>query len=96
MVQRDGVSEAVAARHIREIGSSISAFMRHHFQQDAADPHNFDIIVNSGSLSVTSATDVVIAAYKARFGEAFGTLAPPAPNSQIEFITPLALSAKSA
>ena len=96
MVQRDGVTEAVAARRIREIGSDISAFMRHHFQQDAADPHNFDVIVNSGSLSVSSATDVVVTAYKVRFGQALETLSPPAPASSRVESTPLPLSAKSA
>ena len=97
MVQRDGVTEAVATRRIREIGSDISAFMRHHFQQDAADPHNFDVIVNSGSLSITSATDVVVAAYRARFGQALETLSPPAPppSGRVES-TPLPQSAKSA
>ena len=95
MVQRDGVSEAVAARRIREIGSDIAAFMRHHFQQDAADPHNFDVIVNSGSLSVDSATDIVVSAYKARFGFALQTLSPSAPISRVES-TPPPLSAKSA
>lgn len=70
MVHRDGVSRVVAARRIKELGADIDKFMRHHYQQDAADPHNFDIVVNSGSLQVQSATDVVVAAYKARFGEA--------------------------
>ena len=77
MMRRDGVSRAVAARRIREIGIEISAFMRHHFQQDAADPHNFDIIVNSGSYGVESATDLVVNAYRARFGQMLETLAPP-------------------
>ena len=95
MVQRDGVSESVASRRLREIGSDIAAFMRHHFQQDAADPHNFDFIVNSGSLSVTSATDLVVAAYRARFGQSLETLAPPPPNSRIE-ATATPLSARSA
>jgi len=81
MVQRDGVSESVAARRIRDLGSDIAAFMRHHFQQDAADPNNFDIIVNSGSLSIGSATDIVVAAYRAKFGQALDAL--PGPISRI-------------
>jgi len=76
MVARDGVSEAAAARKIRDVGSDIAAFMRHHFQQDASDPHNFDVIVNSGSLSIESATDIVVAAYKTQFGQVPETLAP--------------------
>jgi len=78
MVQRDGVSETVAARRIKEIGADISAFIRHHFQQDAAEPHNFDIVINTGSLNVASATDLVVAAYQARFRQTLETLAPPA------------------
>ncbi len=95
MVQRDGVSEAAAARRIREMGSDIAAFMRHHFQQDAADPHNFDVIVNSGSLSVAAASDIVVTAYKARFSAALESLSPPALASHIEPMPPLR-SAKSA
>lgn len=81
MVQRDGVSEAVAARRIKEIGSDIAAFIRHHFQQDAAEPHNFDIVINTGSLNVPSATDLVVAAYQARFSRTLETLAPPVSQS---------------
>ena len=69
MVERDGLSRAAAARRIKELGADIDKFMRHHYQQDAADPHNFDVVVNSGSMSVQSASDVVVAAYKARFGQ---------------------------
>jgi cytidylate kinase len=91
MMRRDGVSQAIAARRIREIGADISAFMRHHFQADAADPNNFDIIVNSGSYGVASATDLVVSAYKARFGEMFETLAPPPISVVGANLTPVAL-----
>ncbi len=87
MMQRDSVSEAIATRRIREVGNDIAAFMRHHFQQEAADTHNFDVIVNSGSLSIASATDIVLAAYKAKFGRALETLAPPAPVSGVQPMT---------
>jgi hypothetical protein len=96
MMQRDGISEAVATRRIREMGNDIAAFMRHHFQQEAADPHNFDVIVNSGSLSIASATNVVIAAYKAKFGRALDTLSPPAPISRIQTLSASVPSAKTA
>jgi cytidylate kinase len=93
MMQRDGVSEATATRRIREIGNDIAAFMRHHFQQEAAEPHIFDVIVNSGSLSIASATAIVIAAYKAKFAHTLDTLAP---ISRIQALFTAMPSAKSA
>jgi hypothetical protein len=72
-MQRDGLGRATAARRIKELGVDIAAFMRHHYQQDAADPHNFDIVVNSGTLTIEAASDLIIAAYRTRFGHLFET-----------------------
>ncbi len=69
MAKRDNISESAATRRIREVGAEFSSFIRYHFHQNAGAPHNFDVIVNSGSLSLDSSTDLVLAAYKARFGE---------------------------
>jgi cytidylate kinase len=73
LMQRDGLGRATAARRIKELGVDIAAFMRHHYQQDAADPHNFDIVVNSGTLTIEAASDLIIAAYRTRFGHLFET-----------------------
>jgi cytidylate kinase len=73
LMQRDNLNRAAAARKIKELGADIAAFMRHHYQQDAADPHNFDIVVNSGTLTIAAATDLIIAAYKTRFGQMLET-----------------------
>ena len=81
MAKRDQISEAMAARRIREVGAKFSAFIRYHFQQDAGDPHNFDIIVNSGSLILDSLTDLVVAAYKVRFAQSSEIAASPAMRS---------------
>jgi cytidylate kinase len=68
LAARDGLSEAEAARRVRDLGASIATFMRHHFGQDVTDPHHYDVIVNSGTLSLDAATELVIGAYRAKFG----------------------------
>jgi cytidylate kinase len=68
MMQRDNVGESVAARRIRDMGAGIAQFMRHHFHRDVTDPHHYDVVVNTGSLAVAQATNVVVGAYAARFG----------------------------
>jgi cytidylate kinase len=96
MVERDEVTELFAARRIKEMSSDISAFMRHHFQADISDPRHFDIIVNSGTLSVASATDLVVAAYKARFGRSFDSLLPPPRSGRVGATTTPPASIKTA
>lgn len=67
-MERDGTTESVAARQTRETTLRIAQFMRHHFRKDVADPHHYDVVVNTGTLSLEAATDIVVAAYGARFG----------------------------
>lgn len=69
MMQRDGVSEGSAQRLIKQTDAKIAAFMRYHFHKDASELGNFDVIVNTGSLSIQKATDLIAVAYRIKFGD---------------------------
>jgi cytidylate kinase len=42
-------------------------FLRHHFGQDFADIHNFDICLNASLFSVHQASSLIVSAYDAKF-----------------------------
>ncbi len=68
VAQRDGIDEAVALRKVRAAQDEVRAFMRHHFKEDVADPHRFDLVVNTENISVDEAVDLVLTAYRTKFG----------------------------
>lgn len=65
---RDGLSDSAALKRVREAAADAAAFMKHHFKREIDDPHCFDLIVNSGSLNLVQATDLIIQAYRVKFG----------------------------
>ena len=46
-----------------------AAFIMHHFKKDVADPHGFDLVINSGVLGIAQATELVRQAYRAKFDQ---------------------------
>jgi cytidylate kinase len=77
MMYRDGISEAEATKRVRELGSTIKNFMKHHFGQDVTAPHHYDLIVNSGALDARQSAELVVAAYQAKFRRRSVTMVPP-------------------
>ncbi len=77
MMSRDGVGEAEATKRVRELGNTIKSFMKHHFGQDVTAPHHYDLIINSGELDVRQSTELVVAAYQAKFRRRSITMVPP-------------------
>ena len=55
-----GVSENDAKRRILRRESRRRAFVRQSFHENIADPLNYDLIINTGKLSIKSATNAVI------------------------------------
>jgi cytidylate kinase len=58
--------EAARAR-ITEIDHERVSFINDAFRRDVKDPTAYDLIVNTGTLSLDQAADTVIAAYHAKF-----------------------------
>jgi cytidylate kinase len=68
VAQRDGIDGAAALRKVRAAQEEVRAFIKHHFKEDVTDPHHFDLIVNTGNISVDQAVDLVLTAYRTKFG----------------------------
>jgi cytidylate kinase len=63
-VRRFGMSRKDAKRRILNTESKRRAFVRQSFHENITDPHNYDLIINTGKLSINSATTAVIAAIR--------------------------------
>ncbi|BBO70520.1 cytidylate kinase [Desulfosarcina alkanivorans] len=57
-----GVSKKEAKRHVLRTESDRQAFIRKYFHSDIADPANYDMVLNAGSLSVESAAAAICSA----------------------------------
>jgi cytidylate kinase len=68
IVQQEGLENAAAERALHKRDHEAAAFIMHHFKKDIADPHGFDLVVNSGVLDVAQATELVRQAYRTKFG----------------------------
>ena len=56
------LSEDEAKRRIIKTESNRKAFIRKYFNTDIADPNNYDLVINTATLSISNVTDVVAAA----------------------------------
>lgn len=62
-VARDfNLSEDDAKRRIIKTESNRKAFIRKYFNADIADPNNYDLVINTETLSISNVTDVIAAA----------------------------------
>jgi len=57
-----GMTEAEAKRRVIKTESNRQAFVRKYFNADIADPTNYDLVINTDTLNVTNAVDVIAAA----------------------------------
>ena len=73
IMAREGLSARAARERVAEVDEERRRFIREQFDRDNADPSGYDMVVNTGSMPVECAADVVVAAYRRRFGE------PPQP-----------------
>ncbi len=62
-VARDfNLSQDEAKRRVIKTESNRKAFIRKYFNADIAEPTNYDLVINTGTLSVSNAVDVIAAA----------------------------------
>jgi len=57
-----GMTEKDANRRVIRTESDRQAFVRKYFNADIAEPTNYDLIINTDTLSVPQAVDVIAAA----------------------------------
>jgi cytidylate kinase len=65
--KRESVSAAEAEELVRRSDASRTEFLRYHFHRDPNVPGDYDLCVNTGSLAVEGAANLVVAAYHERF-----------------------------
>lgn len=70
---REGLGAVAARKRVAEVDEDRRRFIREQFDRDNADPTGYDLVVNTGALPLDCAADVVVSAYRRRFGE------PPRP-----------------
>jgi len=66
---RDELTEEAARAKILRIDGERNAFNKQHYGADLADPANYDLLVNAGTLGIEGGADLVVRAFRARFGQ---------------------------
>jgi len=64
---RDGLSRGEARTKVLRIDSERTAFYRQHFDEDQADPHDYDLLINTATLPVEACVEMVVKGFRARF-----------------------------
>jgi cytidylate kinase len=66
MTQRK-LGERAARAEMERLDRERLAFVKHQYHADAADPAMYDLVVNSSSLTLERAADIVLLAYRTKF-----------------------------
>jgi len=61
-----GYSKTEAEQYVVKTENNRKAFVRKYFNADVADPKHYDIVINTGGMSLEAATQAIIAAFKKR------------------------------
>ncbi len=59
-----GYSKAEAEQYVVKTENNRKAFVRKYFNADVTDPKHYDIVINTGGMSLEAATRAIIAAFK--------------------------------
>jgi cytidylate kinase len=62
--RRQGLSRDEAARWVEETERERSSFVREHFHKDQADPHYYDLVLNSSRWSVPECASLIVDAVR--------------------------------
>jgi cytidylate kinase len=68
LVERRGFTEAGARAELARVDADRRAFVRDHYGRDVDDPAAYDVQVNTGTFSIERAADVIVVAFRGRFG----------------------------
>ena len=61
-----GYSRSQAEQYVLKTENDRKVFVRKHFSADASDPKYYDIIINTGSMSLDGAVEAITSAFKKR------------------------------
>jgi cytidylate kinase len=65
---RQGLSVREAEQKLVRVERERRDFIRRHYDRDVGDPIHYDIVVNTEGIGPDQAADVVVAAYRSKFG----------------------------
>jgi hypothetical protein len=68
IAERDGLSPDEARAKIARIDEERVAFNRQHYRANIADPINYDLVLNAGTLGIEGAVEETVRAFRIRFG----------------------------
>jgi cytidylate kinase len=63
------ISQDEALARIEKTDGEREEFIRAAFGRDVTDPTAYDLLVNTGRLSLEQAAETIVAAYRAKFGQ---------------------------
>ncbi len=69
IMERRSVDRKAAMHEIKSVEADRTRFIKQTYSVDIGDPVNYDMVLNLGRLGIDEATRVIVAVYKARFGE---------------------------
>lgn len=64
----EGLPVDAARELVQKVDRERKAFVRNHFQQDISDSLQYDLVINTGPLSVEGTAEIVLAALKRKLG----------------------------
>jgi cytidylate kinase len=70
IAKAEGLSPESAEALVRKVDQERKVFIRSHFQHDARNPLHYDLVVNTGGLSVEGTAEIVLAAARQKLGVA--------------------------
>lgn len=68
VIDHEGLDRAEARAYMLKVDAERMAFYRQHFNVDVADPLLYDMMLNTGTMSIDLCADLVVKAYRTRFG----------------------------
>jgi len=71
--EREGLSRPEAEQQVRQVERERQGFHRRYYRQEVSEPTHYDLVVNTGVMGVEACANVVVTAYRAKFGSLPGS-----------------------
>jgi len=65
---RAGLTKPEAERKVMQVEREREAFIRRHYDRDITEPTHYDIVINTESMVPDAAADLIVSAYRTKFG----------------------------
>jgi cytidylate kinase len=81
-MEQDGLDRATAEATVRARNREREQYVRRHFDRSWLAPEHYDLVINTGTLGIDGAVDLVLDLARGRFGDP-GAGSPPPQSSRI-------------